>query len=56
MPALPRNLRLTLPLLTAVGAIIGINKLSTPSKTQNMANAMRSQLDEYNTNVEQDKS
>ena len=56
MSALAKNLRLTLPLLTAVGAIIGINKLSTPSKTQSMANAMRRQLDEYNTNVEQDRS
>lgn len=44
-----------LVLLGAVGAVAAVNALK-PSKTAGIANAMRTQLDQINTHVEQDRS
>jgi len=53
MSTLAKNTALVL--LGAVGAAAAINTLK-PSKTAGIANRMRTQLDQINTHVEQDKS
>ncbi|KAE9366663.1 hypothetical protein N431DRAFT_487200 [Stipitochalara longipes BDJ] len=45
----------TLLLLGAVGALAAVNALK-PTKTAGIANRMRTQLDQINTHVEQDRS
>jgi hypothetical protein len=37
--------------LGGLGAVVAIDHLAKPAKTHGIANAMRTQLDEYNTNV-----
>jgi hypothetical protein len=54
MSALAKNTALVL--LGAVGAVAAVSALSKPTKTAGIANAMRTQLDQYNSNVEQDRS
>jgi hypothetical protein len=53
MSVLAKNTALVL--LGAVGAVAAVNALK-PSKTAGIANAMRTQLDQINTHVEQDRS
>jgi hypothetical protein len=53
MSTAPRNAALLL--LGAVGAVAAVNALK-PTKTAGIANAMRTQLDQINTHVEQDRS
>lgn len=38
--------------ISAIGAAIAVNQLVKPSKTHGIANSMRMQLDDYNTQVQ----
>jgi len=53
MSTLAKNTALIL--LGAAGAAVAINTLK-PSKTAGIANSMRTQLDQINTHVEQERS
>ena len=52
MSALKRNLALTA--LASVGALVAVNTLTKPSKTQSIAAGMRRQLDDYNSDIHPD--
>ncbi len=43
-------------LLGAVGAVAAFNAISKPTRTQGIAGAMRSHLDEYNAKVHVDQN
>ncbi|TVY28001.1 hypothetical protein LHYA1_G005187 [Lachnellula hyalina] len=54
MPALRQKVALTA--LAGVGALVAINTLTKPSKTQSIANGMRRQLDDYNSDIHPDSN
>ncbi|TVY93524.1 hypothetical protein LAWI1_G002989 [Lachnellula willkommii] len=54
MPALKRNIALTA--LAGVGALVAVNTLTKPSKTQSIAAGMRRQLDDYNSDIHPDST
>ncbi|TVY58756.1 hypothetical protein LCER1_G001473 [Lachnellula cervina] len=54
MPALRRNVALTA--LAGVGALVAVNTLTKPSKTQSIAAGMRRQLDDYNSDIHPDST
>lgn len=47
--------KITLTLLTGVGAVVAASTLIKPSRTQGIAGAMRLQMDGYNADVERER-